>query len=113
MNEDTSKAIKSIIKYHKQRKEILQDLIDILYDANGTGSGAEDVCKYIYKGFRRSWMTKIFCRIGLHRPLKISHCQFIDTVTHKEVFEAYCPCGKRWLTDNIFGWFAIQSDNIK
>jgi len=47
----------------------------------------------------------LLCIAGIHRPLKIKDCAFIDQVTHKEVFNAICPCGKKWLTDSVFGWF--------
>lgn len=58
---------------------------------------------------------KVLCKIGLHRPLKIRSCLFIDVVSGKEVFESYCPCGKRWLTDSTFGWLGhkIQLDKSK
>lgn len=60
-------------------------------------------------------LSDILCKLGIHRPLNIKHCQFIDTVTHKEVFEAYCPCGKRFLTDSVWGWFGskVESKEIK
>ena len=48
------------------------------------------------------------CRSGIHRPLTIKDCAFIDQVSHKEVFHACCPCGKRWLTDSIGRWFGFK-----
>ena len=50
------------------------------------------------------------CRIGIHRPLKIQGCAFIDQVSHKEVFRATCWCGKKWLTDSVFGWFGFKME---
>ncbi len=50
------------------------------------------------------------CDIGIHRPLAIKDCAFIDQVSHKEVFHAVCPCGKKWLTDSVFGWFGFKME---
>jgi hypothetical protein len=51
---------------------------------------------------------KLLCKIGLHWPLKIKSCSFIDKVSGKEVFNAECSCGKQWLTDGIFGLFGFR-----
>ncbi len=53
MTEDQAKAVLSVVKFHKEKKNIQKDLIDILYEANGTGSGADDILAYIYNGFKR------------------------------------------------------------
>ena len=50
------------------------------------------------------------CKIGIHRPLKIKTCLFVDNVSGKEVFSATCPCGKKWMTDSIFGWFGFKTE---
>ena len=52
MDTKTAKSIASFIKYHKERKQMREDLVDILYEANGTGSGADDIIDYIYNGFK-------------------------------------------------------------
>ena len=54
-------------------------------------------------------MRKLLCKLGIHRPLKILNCDFIDRVSGKEVFNATCPCGKKWLTDSVFGWFGFKT----
>jgi len=38
---------------------------------------------------------KLLCKIGIHRPLKNHHHNFIDRVSGKTVYDAICPCGKR------------------
>jgi len=50
-------------------------------------------------------VTKLmFCKIGIHRPLRNHYCNFIDKISGKTVFEAECPCGKKWMTDSPGGW---------
>ncbi len=49
-------------------------------------------------------MRKWLCKIGIHRPLHGFHGLFQDVVSHKTVFEATCPCGKKWMTDSLFRW---------
>ena len=51
---------------------------------------------------------KWLCKIGIHRPLFGHYCSFIDKINHKEVFKAQCCCGKRWLTDSVFGWLGFK-----
>ena len=56
-------------------------------------------------------MKKLLCKLNIHRPLIIQNLDFIDKVSGKEVFEAKCFCGKKWLTDSIsiFGrWFGFR-----
>lgn len=52
---------------------------------------------------RGAGAMKILCRIGLHWKMKILHCLFMDSVTHREVFEAVCPCGLHWMIEDVFG----------
>lgn len=56
---------------------------------------------------------KWLCRIGIHRPLIGHSCQFIDQISHKEVFKAKCPCGKIWLVDSLFGFFGDKVEVSK
>jgi hypothetical protein len=55
----------------------------------------------------------LLCRVGIHRPLTIKDCAFIDQVSHKEVFNAICHCGKRWMVDSPFGWFGFKIEKGK
>lgn len=49
-------------------------------------------------------MKNLFCLIGIHRPLKVMDAYFKDVISGKMVFDAECPCGKKFMTDNINGW---------
>ncbi len=53
-------------------------------------------------------MKNLLCLIGIHRPLKIMDAKFQDVVSKKMVFEAKCPCGKRFMTDSFNGWFGFK-----
>ena len=53
-------------------------------------------------------MTKpMLCRIGIHRPLKAFAYEFWDKVANKEIYQAWCPCGRRYLTDGG-AWFGYR-----
>ena len=56
----------------------------------------------------KKYKIPLLCRIGLHRPLKQHHHNFIDKVSGKTVYTAKCPCGIEWMTDSIFGWFGFK-----
>ena len=56
---------------------------------------------------------KFLCRIGIHRPLKIMDAYFKDQVSGKMVFEAECPCGKKFMTDDINGWKGFKVEKNK
>jgi len=58
-------------------------------------------------------MKNLLCKLGIHRPLKIKDCNFVDIVSGKEVFNASCSCGKTWLTDSVFGWFGFKVERNK
>ena len=45
---------------------------------------------------------KILCSIGIHRPLSGHSYNFIDKVSGKTVYNATCPCGKKWMVDSPF-----------
>ncbi len=42
-------------------------------------------------------MKNLLCIFGIHRPLKVMDAYFKDEVTGKMVFEAVCPCGKKFV----------------
>jgi len=48
------------------------------------------------------------CSIGLHRPLRGHHHNFIDKVSGLTVYNATCPCGKKWMTDSPFKFFGFK-----
>lgn len=54
----------------------------------------------------------ILCKLGIHRPLKIGHLAFVDVASGKDVRYATCPCGKKWLTDSVFGWFGYKTEKL-
>jgi hypothetical protein len=51
---------------------------------------------------------KWLCKIGIHRPLFGHYCTFVDKISQKDVFKARCFCGRRWLTDSVFGWLGFK-----
>lgn len=51
----------------------------------------------------------LLCKLGIHRPLKVGYGLFTDIVTGNTVREATCPCGKKWMTDSVFGWFGFKT----
>jgi len=59
-------------------------------------------------------MSKILCKIGLHRPLKDHQYNFTDIVSGKEVFIARCPCKKVWMVDSLFGFegFKVEKKTV-
>lgn len=50
----------------------------------------------------------MLCKLGVHRPLKIGMTLFVDKVSHKDVREAFCPCGIRWMVDSTSPWFGFK-----
>ena len=44
---------------------------------------------------------KLLCRIGIHW-MSGHTSNFIDIVSGKIVFNATCPCGKKWMVDSLF-----------
>jgi hypothetical protein len=55
----------------------------------------------------------MLCKLGWHRPLKNHKYNFTDKVSGKTVFNAVCPCGKKWMTDSPFGFFGCKVDRAK
>ena len=57
-------------------------------------------------------MTEKLCKLGWHRPLVNHHHNFIDKVSGKTVYDAECPCGKKWMVDSPFGFggFKVEKD---
>ena len=51
----------------------------------------------------------VLCKLGIHRPLKIGSLLFIDKVDGSDVREAVCPCGLKWMTTSVFGWFGFKT----
>ncbi len=58
-------------------------------------------------------MKNFLCLIGIHRPLKVMDAYFMDQVSRLMVFEAECPCGKKFMTDNINGWKGCKVEMVK
>ena len=58
-------------------------------------------------------MKKLLCLIGIHRPLKVMDAHFQDQVSGKMVFNAECSCGKKFMTDDINGWFGFKVEKNK
>jgi hypothetical protein len=58
--------------------------------------------------FKQTEKELILCKLGIHRPLKIGELRFVDIVSGKDVRYATCPCGKKWLTDSVFGWLGTK-----
>jgi hypothetical protein len=49
-------------------------------------------------------MNLLFCKIGLHWKMKIVESLFTSVNSGRTVFDAVCPCGKHWMTDEIHGY---------
>jgi len=56
----------------------------------------------------RAMLNGLLCSIGLHRPLKGHHHNFIDKVSGNTVYNATCPCGKKWMTDSASKFFGFK-----
>ena len=50
------------------------------------------------------------CSIGIHRPLQEHHHNFIDSVSGDTVYDAVCPCGKKWMTDSRNGYLGFKAE---
>ena len=50
----------------------------------------------------------ILCAFGWHRPLQKHSHNFIDKVSNKTVYNAKCPCGKKFMVDSPFGYFGSK-----
>lgn len=44
------------------------------------------------------------CKLGIHRPLRKHSFNFIEKVTDLSIYDAECPCGKKWMTNSPLGW---------
>lgn len=53
---------------------------------------------------------KILCKIGIHRPMKLEQCLFIDCVTGDEVFLYRCSCGQAYMA-NMFSLFRVRAEH--
>ena len=42
---------------------------------------------------------KVFCKIGLHWPMRNHTIAFLDIVNSKQIYYAECPCGEKWMVD--------------
>ena len=56
---------------------------------------------------------KLFCKLGLHWRMKVLDCMFIDVVSWRSVYEAVCPCGRKWMVDSRHGFPLFKVEMIK
>ena len=54
---------------------------------------------------------RILCKLKVHW-MRNHHHNFIDSVSGKTVFNAECPCGKRWMVDTLspITFFKVDRD---
>lgn len=52
----------------------------------------------------------LLCRLGLHWRMRIGECLFIDVVSGKPVYQAFCRCNREWMVDSTHGfpWFKVE-----
>ena len=54
----------------------------------------------------------MLCKIGVHRPLRNYSYNFTDQVSGLPVYDAECPCGKKWMTDGHMWWgFKVEKQS--
>lgn len=55
-----------------------------------------------------SKLNGVLCALGWHRPLRGHRHNFIDKVSGDTVYNAECPCGKKWMVDSPFSFFGCK-----
>ena len=56
--------------------------------------------------------SNLLCAIGIHRPLKGHTHNFIDKVSGQTVYNAECPCGKKWMVDSPFSFGGFKVERV-
>jgi len=55
----------------------------------------------------------LLCRLGLHWRMRIVDSMFIDIVSGKMVYEAICPCKRRWMVDVTHGFPTFKVERVR